>query len=266
MKYIYETHLHTSQASACGQSMGREYIKRYQDLGYAGIIVTDHFFGGNTAVPRTLPWKERIHMFCRGYEDAKEAGDKAGFAVFFGWEEHFDGDEYLIYGLDKQWLLDHPEAEHFTRREQFTAVHAAGGCVVQAHPFRDREYISAIRLSAGCVDGVEAYNASNRPENDILAVRYAKVLGLPVTAGSDNHHVKTYSDDEVMGVVFDSPLTSILDYVKAIREKKPFGVRVPSGRGEWKAGTGIRLPVEIRDKTDRVQKLDVWELFEPSGT
>ncbi len=88
--------------------------------------------------------------------------------------------------------MDHPEAGHWTRKEQFDAVHAAGGCVVQAHPFRDRGYISAIRLSAGCVDAVEGCNAANRPENDILAMRYAKVLGLPVTAGSDIHHVNTY--------------------------------------------------------------------------
>ncbi len=265
MKYIYETHLHTSQTSACGQSQGREYIGRYQDLGYAGIIVTDHFFGGNTAVPRNLPWRERIHLFCRGYEDAKEAGDKAGFSVFFGWEEHFDGDEYLIYGLEKQWLLDHPEAEHWTRKEQFAAVHAAGGCVVQAHPFRDRGYISAIRLSTGCVDAVEGYNAANRPENDILAVRYAKALGLPVTAGSDIHQVNMHLDGEMMGVVFDRPLSSIHDYVKAIRGKEPFKVKAPSGRGEWREGTDILLPVEMRDRMDKVIRRDVRELLAFSG-
>ncbi len=261
MKHIYETHLHTSQSSACGQSRGRDYIRRYQDLGYSGIIVTDHFFGGNTAVPRHLPWRERIHLFCKGYEDAWEAGEKAGFSVFFGWEQHYDGDEYLIYGLNKQWLLDHPEAERWTRKEQYEAVHAGGGCVVQAHPFRDRDYISAVRLSTGCVDAVEAYNAANRPENDMLAVRYAQNLGLPMTAGSDIHHIQQWPDGHMMGVVFDSPLLSIQDYVKAIRDKSPFGVRVPSGRGAWREGINILLPVEIRDKSDRAIRRDVWDLL-----
>ncbi len=261
MKYMYETHLHTSEASACGYSRGRDYVKRYQDLGYAGIIVTDHFFGGNTAVPRKLPWRERINLFCRGYEDAREAGDKAGFSVFFGWEEHFDGDEYLIYGLDKQWLLNHPEAGNWTRKEQFDAVHAAGGCVVQAHPFRDRDYISSIRLSTGCVDAVEGYNAANRPENDILAVRYATQLGLPVTAGSDIHSTHQWPDEQMMGVVFDKPLNSIHDYVKAIREKLPFHVKVPSDRGNWQEGIRIHLPVEIRDESDRRSDKNVWDLL-----
>ena len=261
MEYIYETHLHTSESSACGMSRGSEYVKRYQDLGYAGIIVTDHFFGGNTAVPRALPWRERIHRFCRGYENAREAGDKAGFPVFFGWEEHFQGDEYLIYGLNKQWLLDHPEAGHWTRKEQFDAVHAAGGCVVQAHPFRDRDYIPAIRLSTGCADGVEAYNAANRPENDALAVRYARALGLPMTAGSDIHQIRQWPEEHMMGVVFDQPLASIHDYVKAIREKRPFGVKTPPGRGDWREGISIHLPVDIRDGMDKSVRRDVWELL-----
>ena len=34
MPYIYETHMHTDQASACGRSPGRDYIKRYIDAGY----------------------------------------------------------------------------------------------------------------------------------------------------------------------------------------------------------------------------------------
>ena len=33
------------------------------DKGYNGIIVTDHFFNGNTCVPEYLPWKERVDMF-----------------------------------------------------------------------------------------------------------------------------------------------------------------------------------------------------------
>ncbi len=263
MKYIYETHLHTCQSSACGWTKGRDYIPYYQDMGYAGIIVTDHFFRGNTAVSRNLPWAERVNQFCLGYEDARETGEKAGFSVFFGWEENYQGDEYLIYGLSKQWLINHPEVERFTRRQQFEAVRKAGGCVVQAHPFRDKEYLSDIHLSTGCVDAVEAYNAGNHPDNDILALRYAKLLGLPVTAGSDMHQINHRPGELLMGVVFDQPLASIRDYVKAIREKRPFGVHIPEGRGEWREGIDIRLPVDVRNGQDISTGRDVWELLMP---
>ena len=138
MPFLYDTHIHTSQASKCGGSTGAEHARAYKELGFQGIIITDHFFGGNTAVPRDLPWKERVDIFCSGYEDALIEGQKIGLDVFFGWEQNFMHDEYLIYGLDKRWLLDHPEMEHWTRAQQLSEVHKYGGCVVQAHPFRDR--------------------------------------------------------------------------------------------------------------------------------
>ena len=58
--YLYETHFHTSVASACARSRGPEYLERYKRLGYAGIMVTDHFWRGNCAVNRHLPWAEFV--------------------------------------------------------------------------------------------------------------------------------------------------------------------------------------------------------------
>jgi hypothetical protein len=82
MKYLYETHLHTVYSSACGVSKGSEYIRYYKEMGYTGIIVTDHFYNGNTAVPRNLPWKEWVKQFCRGYEEARNEGERQGLDVF----------------------------------------------------------------------------------------------------------------------------------------------------------------------------------------
>ena len=70
MSFKYETHLHTAEASACGTSQGAEYISVYKKLGYDGIFVTDHFFGGNTAVSHELDWHARIDLYCKGYENA----------------------------------------------------------------------------------------------------------------------------------------------------------------------------------------------------
>lgn len=74
MSYLYEVHLHTNAASACARSAGSEYISYYKNLGYDGIIVTDHFFNGNCCVPKDLPWDERVDIFCSGYEDARAEG------------------------------------------------------------------------------------------------------------------------------------------------------------------------------------------------
>ena len=75
MPYRYETHMHTCFSSACGVSTGAEHARFYKDTGYTGIIITDHFYGGNCAVDRSLPWPEFVDRFCVGYEDATEAAD-----------------------------------------------------------------------------------------------------------------------------------------------------------------------------------------------
>ena len=144
--FLYETHMHTCQGSRCGVSTGREHARFYHEHGYQGIIITDHFLGGNTAVNRSLTWREQMNQFCSGYEDALNEGIRLGLDVFLGWEQTFDGDDYLFYGLDKTWLIEHPEVAQWTRAEQFKQVHIHGGCVVQAHPFRQRNYLSRILL------------------------------------------------------------------------------------------------------------------------
>ena len=84
MAFIYETHSHTSQASKCGKVQGRDYIEYMQKQGFDGMIITDHFFNGNSAVPADLSWKERVEMYVSGYEDAKKASTGTKFNVMFG--------------------------------------------------------------------------------------------------------------------------------------------------------------------------------------
>ena len=50
--YRYETHMHTSQASACAFSTGAEMARAYAAAGYTGIFITDHFFNGNSCITR----------------------------------------------------------------------------------------------------------------------------------------------------------------------------------------------------------------------
>ena len=229
MSFLYETHMHTCQASACGKSTGKEHARFYKEQGFDGIILTDHFFGGNTSIDRSLPWEKRIDLFWSGYKDAKEEGDKIGLDVFFGLEQNIHFDEYLIYGLTKEYMKAHPEMEHWTRRQQLEEVHRAGGCVIQAHPFRIRDYMDRIRIGVGYSDGIEVANAGNEPLDDARAWRYGQEKGLVMTAGSDNHRSPATT---LFGVRLEKRLTSIDDYVKIILEKEEIGLYVPEGRFE----------------------------------
>ena len=232
MEYLYETHLHTCQASACGKSTGAEHVRYYHSIGFKGIFITDHFFGGNSCIPRNLPWKERIRRYRAGFDDAWNEGQKCGLDVFFGWEETFQGDDYLVYGLSPEWMEEHPEMERWTHREQFEAVRAAGGCVVQAHPYRCRDYIHIITLNKDYVDAVEVANAGNRAIEDAMAIRYAEKYGLYQTCGSDNHHSRDglLENGRIFGMALNRRLTGAADYARVIREREPVRLNVPADR------------------------------------
>ena len=222
--FRYDTHLHTSEGSACGRSTGAEMARAYAEAGYTGIIVTDHFFYGNTAVDRSLPWSEWVELYCLGFEHAKAEGDRLGLQVFFGWESNYQATEFLVYGLDKQWLLAHPEIKDATIPEQLVLAHEGGGMISHAHPYRQAPYIKEIRLFPEYVDAVEGVNATHtsdtsaqkHPEYNEQALAYAKQYNLPLTAGSDQHSATMVWG----GMVFPRKLKDIDDFIRAVKNRE----------------------------------------------
>ncbi len=235
-EYLYETHMHTSEGSACGHADGASMARAYAEKGYTGIIVTDHFFYGNTAADRSLGWHDWVEQFCLGYEHAKAEGDRLGLQVFFGWESGYDGTEFLVYGLDKEWLFEHQEIRDATVQEQFALVHEGGGIVSHAHPFREASYIKEIRLFPEYVDAVEGVNASHtsfilKPgewhgEYNERACEYAREHGFPLTAGSDQHNTKMICG----GMAFPRRLWDIHDFTRAVMARE--AVRLLDGSAD----------------------------------
>ena len=232
--YLYETHLHTKEGSACGNNTAEEMVYAYKEAGYTGIMVTDHFYRGNTAIDRNLSWEEWVEAYCKAYENAKTAGDNVGLQVFFGWEESHQGSDFLIYGLDKEWLLKHPEVRNLTVEEQYELVHQSGGMVIHAHPYREAWYIPEIRLFPKSIDGVEVYNASHygrviredgRSMYDVQAIQYAETYDFPQTGGSDIHSTNLVWG----GMAFKRKLENVQDYMKAVLNRE--GTQVLS----WKS-------------------------------
>lgn len=216
--YRYETHLHTAEGSACASASGAEQARRYKELGYDGIIVTDHFFNGNTAVTNYLDWEERVNRYCKGYENAKAVGDEIGLKVFFGIEYSYFGADLLTYGVDKQWLLENDNICDISFYQYAERVHKAGGILVHAHPFREADwYIHEIKLLPKWIDAVEVYNSGNGKEvyND-RAKWYAEQFGFVQTGGTDNHHLWV-DPGRISGIETEKELCSIEDYIKAVK-------------------------------------------------
>ena len=231
--YFYETHFHTAESSRCGKSAAADMVDACKAAGYTGIFVTDHHWGGNTRTDRNLPWEEWVDGFTAGYYAAKKRGDEIGLDVFFGWESGFMGTEFLIYGLSPEWMKAHPEIrtaarpgwpeveDPLTPEKQYALIHAAGGMVIHAHPYREEPYIPEIRLFPDFVDGVEAINATHSNpmskshtslEYNKRAWAYAKAHDLPVTAGSDIHSVNLFGG----GMAFRRRLEGPQDYIRAV--------------------------------------------------
>lgn len=219
--YLYETHLHTNQGSACGSNTGAEMAEACKKAGYTGLFVTDHNWGGNTCVNKELDWKQWISLYSRGYYDAKKYGDANDLDVFFGMETGFTGTEFLICGLSPEDFINMPKLRGASIEEQYILVHDRGGMVIQAHPYRKENYIPEIRLYPEWADGLETSNAThssprskahNNPEWDDLARMLAYKKDKPMTAGSDVHSTDILGG----GVAFKRRLKSGKDYCKAI--------------------------------------------------
>ncbi|NLJ40559.1 MAG: histidinol phosphatase [Clostridiales bacterium] len=216
--YRYETHVHTKEGSACASASGREMTRAHIEAGYSGMIVTDHFFNGHTAVPKHLPWKARVNRLLRGYENALDEAKGTGFQVFFAWEyTHPGGNDFLTYGLGKEFLLKYPDVLSWRIEKYFDIVHEEGGFIVQAHPFREAFYIDAIRLFPEYTDAVEVINASHDdPKFDARALAYARKHSLLQISGSDSHHIDGLYGG---GMEFDYEIKSIDEFIDAVKRK-----------------------------------------------
>ena len=217
----WETHVHTAEGSACGRVFGAEMACVCKQLGYDGMIVTDHFYHGNTAVSRDLPWESWVEQFCMGYRNARAQGEKIGLTVLFGWEYSWNGADFLTYGLTPEWLLAHPETIQVSPKAYLQMVRDAGALVVQAHPFRMAHYVDAIKLLPDCTDAVEVYNGGNTDIRFNERTQwYAESYGLPQVSGSDAHEIDRFSG----GVLVDGILQMAEDYGKAVWEGRIVGL------------------------------------------
>ena len=61
-KYFYDTHVHTSEASACAKNTGAEMARAAKAAGYTGIIITDHAWNGNTLSNVNI-YNNIVHMW-----------------------------------------------------------------------------------------------------------------------------------------------------------------------------------------------------------
>lgn len=212
--YRYETHLHTSPVSRCADVSVGDTLRFYQSLGYRGVFITNHFLDGNINIDQSAPYEEKIDFYFSDYEEGKKIGQKIGLDVFCGLELSYQGTDFLVYGLSKDWYLAHPEIMRMPKSKELLFLMESGALVIQAHPYREDSYIDHIRLFPRCVQGVEVLNACRKELENRMASLYADAYGLVRTAGSDNHHGARQR--LLAGMEADTPLSDEADFIRRV--------------------------------------------------
>lgn len=227
--YFYEIHLHTAETSRCGRCPAAEMVRDYKERGFSGVVITDHFVNGNSYAARwcspELSWKERMDVFVKGYNEAAKAGKEYGIDVWFGWEYTYlgTGEDYLILSTKPEQLYtDFVDCDKLDIESFCAKVHAAGGFIVRAHPYREAEYmkVMCIERPGLDIDAVEGYNAGNEKElYNERAVAFAKRENKPITAGSDTHNTSTNAQ---YYIGFEKKAADIRELCDMIRQGKAF--------------------------------------------
>ena len=186
--YLYETHVHTSEVSSCGHVGASDVVRNYMDLGYNGIVLTDHI---NDSTFRNMPnaaWDDKVSFFLNSYHIACDSAAKRNpeFIVLLGAELRLDesDNDYLLYGLDEAFLRANPDLMHMEFSRMADCVHDAGLVLVQAHPFRRNMTI----VDWTKLDGVEVFNGNPGHEsNNPISAAWAERHALLKTSGNDYH-------------------------------------------------------------------------------
>lgn len=215
--YKFEMHLHTSTCSKCGASTAEEMIDAAKEHGYSGIVLTNHFYRGNTCIDRELEWEDFVGAYAKEYEQAVVYGKERGITVFFGLEEGYgEGKEVLIYGVSPQAIVACPEFKQMSLKELSDFVHINGGVIVSAHPFRDRAYIiEPDRIpDVTLFDGIEVYNIGNRGEENEKAFALAVNHRMLMISGSDVHGAQGFGK---AGIAFSEPVETEEQFLKLLK-------------------------------------------------
>ena len=133
-------------------------------------------------------------------------------------ELSYKGTDFLVYGLNKEWYLTHPQIMEMKKTEELAFMMEEGALVIQAHPFREAAYIDHIRLFPRSVHGVEIINGCRTEFENSMAGLYAANYGLLEFAGTDNHIGR--GQKKLAGMSSESPIANEQDFVTHIKNSQ----------------------------------------------
>jgi hypothetical protein len=193
-----------------------ELIRLYAKKGYNGIVSSDHFNLDFFEHFPNMSWADQIEQYMLGFYSASILGKRYGLDVFFGIEfrETSSINDFIVLGLDKDFLLKHEEMYRYSLEKAVGCFHAAGALVIQAHPYRPGVNTLA---NPALLDGIEVYNGNSQWKYDTeSAYKTAKLYNLIGLSGSDTHLSEDVGHG---GIILNKKPKDIHELICLIRKK-----------------------------------------------
>lgn len=216
--FRYDLHIHTSECDKVAYVSGAEIVRLYKNMGYDGIVITDHYFA------QFYDWfKDEINInrqetiinrYLRGYYSALNEATKINMTVLCGAEVRLDNsiNDYLVYGLNEQDFYKMPLLNRMKSVDELAATLPKSALIVQAHPFRDNMVV----CSPNNIFGIEGYNGGTEKFRNEMAKIYANHYNKPTTSGSDFHNVSHLAKG---GIATSKKINSSIDLVDVLKSE-----------------------------------------------
>ncbi|MCE5216661.1 PHP domain-containing protein [bacterium] len=201
--YPFEIHSHTKEHSACSRVPVEHLLARADELGLAGIVVTDHHYQWPQAelekIARRVTRNGLVVLSAYELTTADpRTGAHAGDLLVFG------GPDDAVMPI---WT---PYEEACAR------AHELGAVTISAHPFREGMG-AGDRIYYMDIDGIEIYN-QNHSRLDVLRARQAvQKAGFLGVAGSDAHRAVQVAQ---FLTVFERPVRSMEDFKRELLARR----------------------------------------------
>jgi len=209
MKYKTELHCHSRDVSACSNESVEGIVEKYLAAGYTTVCLTNHFAPSGDDEAH---WVEKVEKLYYGYDKLVKAAS-GWLNIVMGMELRFhqNSNDYLVFGFDKQYLLDRPGILKMGIGKYIGEARKNGLFTIQAHPCRygmtttqpDRLYAMDV------FNGHPGHNSNND-----IALHWADKYGLIKTSGTD-HHDRHHVPDG--GIITDSPIHNAGELIAVLK-------------------------------------------------
>jgi predicted metal-dependent phosphoesterase TrpH len=192
----FDLHMHTTRHSPDSRMDPFAMCRRAEAMGLDGVVITEHDW----------LWTER--------ELNELRNEHPGLVILAGVEVSAREGHFLAYGVHNPFALPRGIGVSELCRE----VHAQGGAIVAAHPYRWRQpFDEILSEQRPDLDGLELMTKNMDEECRRRAAAVNKRLGLCGLGSSDAH------DEDVLGFChtdFRAQIRNAADLVAAIRSRQ----------------------------------------------